>query len=178
MDSIDTKRKYTSEEKKQLLENLDIEVEHKVRQFEAWLSDALENFRIYQEGQISRVPKLVRGLTMREFGEKYNGDVQAALRGVQRERMGMDADSGAGDIEIDKSTRKRKWVASMEEQQLAEGSKAAKNGEYIANDWIINLMGLQLEWELYRQRKNQGPQQVQGLPSVRVSLQPAGRQAQ
>lgn len=65
---------------------------------------------------------------MRKFGDKYNGDVQAAVRGVQRERMG--ADAGAGDIEIDKSTRKRKWVASMEaEQQLAEGSKSFKNGE-------------------------------------------------
>ncbi|KZP33576.1 hypothetical protein FIBSPDRAFT_943365 [Athelia psychrophila] len=128
MNSFDTKRKYTQAEKEQLLANLDIEVEHKVRQFEAWLSDALENFRIYQEGQISRVPKLVRGLTMREFGDKYNGDVQAALRGVQRERMGISADAGAGDIEIDKSTRKRKWVASMEaEHQLAEGSKSVKN---------------------------------------------------
>lgn len=75
------------------------------------------------------MPKLVRGLTMREFGEKYNGDVQAALRGVQREKLGMSADVGAGDIEIDKSTRKRKWVASMEvEHQLAEGSKSVKNG--------------------------------------------------
>jgi Nbl1 / Borealin N terminal len=106
-------------------------VEHKVRQFEAWLSDTLENFRIHQEGQVSRVPKLVRALTMREFGEKYNGDVQAALRGLQRERMGVGGEpGGAGDIEIDKSTRKRKWVASVEAE--AEGSKSFKNGMFIS----------------------------------------------
>jgi hypothetical protein len=68
---------------------------------------------------------------MREFGEKYNGDVQAALRGLQRERMGVGGEpGGVGDIEIDKSTRKRKWVASVEAE--AEGSKSFKNGTLIA----------------------------------------------
>jgi hypothetical protein len=103
-------------------------VEHKVQQFEAWLSDTLENFRIHQEGQISRVPKLVRALTMREFGEKYNGDVQAALRGLQRDRMGVGTEAGvSGDIEIDKSERKRKWVASVEAAE-ADGSRSFKTG--------------------------------------------------
>jgi hypothetical protein len=148
MEQPNTKRKYSKEEKRQLLANLDIEgefnslikhnlttlitpstVEHKVRQFEAWLSDTLENFRIHQDGQISRVPKLVRGLTMREFGEKYNGDVQAALRGLQREKMGVGVDPGGeGDSEMDKSMRKRKWVASVEAE--AEGSKSFKNGAF------------------------------------------------
>jgi hypothetical protein len=69
---------------------------------------------------------------MREFGDKYKGDVQAALRGLQRERMGVGAEAGAGsrsgDIEIDKSTRKRKWVASVEAE--AEGSQRLKNGVF------------------------------------------------
>lgn len=103
-------------------------VEHRVRQFEAWLADTLENFRIHQEGLISRVPKLVRGLTMREFGEKYKGDVQAALRGMQREKMGA-AGAEVG-TEIDKSTRKRKWVASQEVGTAVEGSKNTKNGVF------------------------------------------------
>lgn len=134
-------RRYVTHIASRRLLTMPVLVEHKVRQFEAWLSDALENFRIYQEGQISRVPKLVRGLTMREFGDKYNGDVQAALRGVQRERMGISADAGAGDIEIDKSTRKRKWVASMEaEHQLAEGSKSVKNGKCFEEDRCISLI--------------------------------------
>ncbi len=77
---------------------------------------------------------------MREFGEKYHGNVQEALRGVQRERMaaaGLDANFA----EIDKSERKRKWVASQEVESEASGSgtrsdptepRAAKNGEFIA----------------------------------------------
>ena len=53
---------------------------------------------------------------MREFGEKYNGDMQAALKGIQKERMGG-ADAVA---EIDKTTRKRKWVASQEAEAAAD----------------------------------------------------------
>jgi hypothetical protein len=79
-------------------------------------------------------------MTMREFGEKYNGNVQEALRGVQREKMaaaGLDANFA----EIDRSERKRKWVASQEVESEASGSgtpgdttepHAAKNGEFIA----------------------------------------------
>jgi hypothetical protein len=63
---------------------------------------------------------------MREFGEKYNGDVQAALRGLQRERM-VEAGGGVGDMEIYKSVRKRKWVASVEAAE-AVGSRSFKNG--------------------------------------------------
>lgn len=66
---------------------------------------------------------------MREFGEKYAGDVQAALRGIQREKMG-----GAEAVgEIDKTTRKRKWVASQETEAAStdmEGSKSVKNGMF------------------------------------------------
>ena len=75
---------------------------------------------------------------MREFGKKYDGNVQEALRGVQRERMaaaGLDANFA----EIDKSERKRKWVASQEVESEASGSgppkdpiepRAAKNGMF------------------------------------------------
>ncbi|KAG6891354.1 hypothetical protein C0992_008469 [Termitomyces sp. T32_za158] len=67
-------------------------------------------------------------MTMREFGEKYNGNVQAALRGVQKERL--IAAGGEGSLgELDKDARKRKWMASQEE--VAEGKdpapKAPKN---------------------------------------------------
>jgi hypothetical protein len=67
---------------------------------------------------------------MREFGEKYDGDIQAALRGVQRERMGVSEEiwPGGREIEIDKSTRKRKWVASVEAE--VEGSRSFKNGAF------------------------------------------------
>ncbi|KAF8908902.1 hypothetical protein CPB84DRAFT_1813168 [Gymnopilus junonius] len=121
-----TKRHYSNEEKRQLIENLDIEVAHRTRQFEAWLSDKLEHFTIHQEGQVSRIPKQVRSMTMREFGVKYEGNIQLALRGYQKERLaaaGADASFG----EIDKSMRKRKWVASHEVDAEASGSGQLKD---------------------------------------------------
>ncbi|KAF8431467.1 hypothetical protein L210DRAFT_3416272 [Boletus edulis BED1] len=119
-------RKYTPEEKQQLIKNLDIEVEHRVRQLEEWLAVALENFRLHQEGLISRIPRLVRGVTMGEFADKYNGDIQACLRGLQSERV------GGTEFEIDRDTRKRKWAAAQEEveasgSQEADQARATKN---------------------------------------------------
>jgi len=73
-------------------------------------------------------------MKMREFGEKYQGNVQAALRGFQTERLvaaGADAHFG----EIDKNARKRKWVegveAEMEKSPTKDGenSRAAKSGK-------------------------------------------------
>ena len=101
-------------------------VEHRTRQFEAWLKDRLENFTIHQEGQVSRIPKQVRSMTMREFGKKYEGNIQSALRGYQKERLvaaGGDATLG----EIDKSMRKRKWVASQETEAEVSGSSQPKD---------------------------------------------------
>ncbi|KAF9468580.1 hypothetical protein BDZ94DRAFT_1279669 [Collybia nuda] len=122
--------KYTLGEKQHLLANLDIEVAHRTRQFESWLADRLENFNIHQEGQVSRIPKQVRNMTMREFGDKYNGNIQAALRGFQKEKFV--AAGGEGNLgEIDKDARKRKWMASQEaEAEIAgelEPTKAVKN---------------------------------------------------
>ena len=77
------------------------------------LQDHLEHFTIHQEGQVSRIPKQVRGMTMREFEEKYNGDIQLALRGFQKDRLtaaGADANFG----EIDKSMRKRKFLENVD----------------------------------------------------------------
>ncbi|KAH9480458.1 hypothetical protein JR316_0007058 [Psilocybe cubensis] len=125
MDIPTAKRHYSSEEKRQLIANLDIEVAHRTRQFEAWLTDRLENFTIHQEGQVSRIPKQVRSMTMREFGQKYEGNIQLALRGFQKERLaaaGADATLG----EIDKSMRKRKWVASQETEGEASGSGSSQ----------------------------------------------------
>ncbi|KAF9527540.1 hypothetical protein CPB83DRAFT_855969 [Crepidotus variabilis] len=116
-----TKRRYTDEEKKQLIANLDIEVAHRTRQLKADLDVKLETFILYQQAQISRIPKQVRNMTIREFGEKYEGDLQSALRGYQKERLaaaGIDASAG----EIDKNERKRKWVASQEVETEASGS--------------------------------------------------------
>ena len=114
-------------------------VEHRTRQFEAWLKDRLENFTIHQEGQVSRIPKQVRGMTMREFGTKYEGNIQSALRGYQKERLvaaGGDATLG----EIDKSMRKRKWVASQETEAELSGSSQPKDLDSqraLKNGWVV-----------------------------------------
>ncbi|KAJ7134558.1 hypothetical protein C8R44DRAFT_829023 [Mycena epipterygia] len=115
---------FNVDEKQHLIANLDIEVNHRKSQFKSWLNDHLENFAIHQEGLVSRIPKQVRAMTMRDFGAKYNGNIQAALRGVQREKF-----VSAGASEIDKSTRKRKWVASQEVEHdaSADSQKAPKN---------------------------------------------------
>lgn len=71
-------------------------------------------------------------MKMREFGEKYNGNVQAALRGFQKEKFV--AAGGEGTLgELDKVARKRKWVASQEVDSVDskdhDSSKAPKNGQ-------------------------------------------------
>ena len=74
-----------------------------------------------QEGQISRIPKQVRAMTLREFGKKYEGNVQSALRGYQKERIvaaGGDATLG----EIEKSMRKRKWIAPSPKKPVGSSS--------------------------------------------------------
>lgn len=88
-------------------------VAHRSRQLKAELEIKLETFGLHQLAQISRIPKQIRNMTMREFGEKYEGNLQSALRGYQKERLaaaGIDASVG----EIDRSERKRKWVAIQE----------------------------------------------------------------
>jgi hypothetical protein len=81
---------------------------------------------------VSRIPKQVRNMKMREFGEKYNGNVQAALRGFQKDKFvaaGVEGTLG----ELDKDARKRKWVASQEVDSGTskdhDSSKAPKNGQ-------------------------------------------------
>ncbi|KAL1950196.1 hypothetical protein VTO73DRAFT_5319 [Trametes versicolor] len=125
-------RKYSAEEKEQLLANLDLEVAHKTRQFEDWLSDALENFRRHQEGLILRIPRIVRNVTLRDFA-KYNGDIQECVKGLKRDML------GAEDNTIDAGTRKRKWIESQETDDKLDGklghtesSRAIKTARTVA----------------------------------------------
>jgi hypothetical protein len=63
-------------------------------------------------------------MTLREFGEKYQGNLQSALRGYQKERLAAAGIDGSTD-EIDRSERKRKWVASHEVDSDVSGNKEA-----------------------------------------------------
>ncbi|EPQ54529.1 hypothetical protein GLOTRDRAFT_139102 [Gloeophyllum trabeum ATCC 11539] len=127
MELPDSTRKYTREEQAQLLANLEIELEHKTRQFEEWAEDGILQFRMRQEGLISRMPKQLRNMSISEFMDKYDGNVQAATLGVQREKMVADTE------EIARSVRKRKWDTDVDDQG------ASKSG---------------LDAELLRARKN------------------------
>ena len=48
---------------------------------------------------------------MAEFGDKYDGDVQAALRGLQKERLTVDV------APLDRNEMKRKWAPVPEEEE-------------------------------------------------------------
>ncbi len=103
-------------------------VAHKTRQFEEWLADVLENFRRHQESLILRMPRIVRDVTLSEF-VKYNGDIQAAVKGRNRELLGSSEDAT-----IDFGTRKRKWVESQElEEKLAKGAQEAEGSRGVKN---------------------------------------------
>jgi len=98
-------------------------VAHRTRQLESWLSDTLAAFRNRHERQLAYIPHLVRGLTMAELGDKYDGDVQAALRGLQKERLAVDV------APIDRNAMKRKWAPAPEEETDTRLEGQGKNLE-------------------------------------------------
>ena len=62
---------------------------------------------------------------MEDFGDKYDGDVQAALRGLQKERLTVDV------APLDRSEMKRKWAPVPEEEEhtrLGDSGKNANSG--------------------------------------------------
>lgn len=138
MQSLHPKRKFSPEEKQQLLANLDIEVEHRSRQLEAWLTDALENFRNHHEGHPSRIPRIVLGVKMRDLEEKYNGDVQVCVRVLQMDKL-VGLGAGVGE---ERATKKRKWLAEQgtDKESEAEGSRNVKNRELCCPCYLIMLI--------------------------------------
>ena len=138
-----SKRNYTPQEKEQLLRNFDIEgeytpsrfnsveqrplpVEQRTRQFEQSLLNILETFRVHHEEQVLRVPRLVRKVTMAEFGDKYNGNIADCLRGLQAEKQ------GGKPATIDAMTKKRKWLENQEpviDENIP--SRTSKNGLHV-----------------------------------------------
>jgi hypothetical protein len=68
-------------------------------------------------------------MSMRDFSQKYGADTHVALRALRTDNLGT-AEGAPG--EIDKLTRKRKWVASIDLEQEVTESKAVKNGRSIS----------------------------------------------
>jgi len=98
-------------------------VEHRTKQLEAWLSDAIESFRSRNEGHLSRIPRIVLGVKMRDLEAKYNGDVLTCMKVLQMDRL---AEGAAG---VERSTKKRKWLAAQDtdQERSDESSRAVKN---------------------------------------------------
>ena len=100
-------------------------VEHRTKQLEAWLSNAIESFRRRNEGYLSRIPRIVLGVKMRDLEAKYNGDVLTCMKELQMDRL---AEGAAG---VERSTKKRKWLAAQDTdpEKSDESSRAVKNRE-------------------------------------------------
>ncbi|KAF8527488.1 hypothetical protein BU17DRAFT_39482 [Hysterangium stoloniferum] len=117
-------RNYTEEEKRQLLANLDLEVKDRIRQFEAYLAHSLEAFKLRHENEVTRIPRAIRTLTVGEFADKYDGDVNKALQALTKAKM----EASGEPVGLEASIRKRKWQASADDpQEVAESSRAVKN---------------------------------------------------
>ncbi|KIJ25196.1 hypothetical protein M422DRAFT_38896 [Sphaerobolus stellatus SS14] len=118
------RRKYTDEEKKQLLANLELEVKDRIRQFEAYLAHSLEAFKLRHENEVTRIPRAIRTITIGEFADKYDGDVNIALKAITKAKM-VASEEPAG---IEDTERKRKWQATdvAAGQQDAESPRALK----------------------------------------------------
>lgn len=61
---------------------------------------------------------------MAEFGDKYDGDIQSALRGLQKERLALDV------APLDRNAMKRKWAPAPEDENE---TRAEDSGKYTDN---------------------------------------------
>lgn len=75
----------------------------RIRQFEAYLAHSLEAFKLRHENEVTRIPRVIRSLTIAEFADKYNGDVNKALQAITKARMEASGEPAG----LDGSARKR-----------------------------------------------------------------------
>lgn len=75
----------------------------RIRQFEAYLAHSLEAFKLRHENEVTRIPRVIRSLTIAEFADKYNGDVNMALQAITKARMEASGEPAG----LDGSARKR-----------------------------------------------------------------------
>jgi hypothetical protein len=110
---------------------------------------------------------------MAEFGDKYDGDVQAALRGLQKERLTVDV------APLDRNEMKRKWAPVPEEE--GDSGKNANSGHARAakhREWpyLLPLTSIltifyykKFASHLHHPRRNHHPsQEITLLPACKL----------
>ncbi|CAE6478395.1 unnamed protein product [Rhizoctonia solani] len=116
-------RRFTEEEKSQLLENFDLEIGDRVARMRANVADILERFLIRQENEVTRIPRALRSLNIGEFADKYNGSISECLQKMVQARLELAQ-------ETDLAGGKRKWQGTQNADATApsdkEGSRAPK----------------------------------------------------
>ncbi|QRW00625.1 hypothetical protein RhiJN_28643 [Ceratobasidium sp. AG-Ba] len=113
-------RRFTEEEKAQLLENFDLEIADREARMRSNVADILARFLVRQENEVTRIPRALRSLTVGEFADKYDGSISACLQGMAQARVESAQDAELGG--------KRKWQAAQVPETVpeAEGSRAPK----------------------------------------------------
>ncbi|KAF8526146.1 hypothetical protein JB92DRAFT_2873714 [Gautieria morchelliformis] len=97
-------------------------VKDRIRQFEAYLAHSLEAFKLRHQNEVTRIPRAIRTLTIAEFSDKYDGDVNKAIQAITKARMEASGEPAV----LDGSVRKRKWQPSTDDGQEAGSSRIAK----------------------------------------------------
>jgi Nbl1 / Borealin N terminal len=111
-------------------------VENEKRRFEAYLQDILESFATRYEGEITRIPKEIRNMTLREF-DKYGGTVPACVQALCKQRIAAGEEMGlerkrydlllVSSSIFDSCGRLRKWQVAIQEGANQEEARHAKN---------------------------------------------------
>ncbi|KAH7106168.1 hypothetical protein BKA62DRAFT_689072 [Auriculariales sp. MPI-PUGE-AT-0066] len=114
-------RKYKRHEIEQMKKMLDLEVQHRIEQFEGHSEELLRQFDLNLEIEISKIEKPVRKLTMAEF-TALGGNQRKATRTIRLRELEVKAqEQGIGtETELLMSVRKRKHLGD------GDGDRAMK----------------------------------------------------
>ncbi|CAE6498277.1 unnamed protein product [Rhizoctonia solani] len=116
-------RRFTEEEKAQLLENFDLEIADRVARMRTNVTDILERFLIRHENEVTRIPRALRSLNVGEFADKYNGSISECMQKMAQARLESSQDT-------DFTGGKRKWQGTQNTEAATasdkEGSRAPK----------------------------------------------------
>lgn len=100
--------KLPADKKQDLLDNFDLEVDHKTRQFRIALNTMLESFSRRQETEVMRIPKELRSLTMRDLNAQWGGSWSATLQKIKQAALEKERREEKGDDVVEKVEEMRK----------------------------------------------------------------------